>query len=60
MQTPQLRELLWRVLSRFGGCFFGVLYPVAAELKGELVAEGAVLCSQAGDFGSGGVESLAE
>jgi hypothetical protein len=48
------------VSSRFGGRVFGVLCPLEAELAGELVAEGAVLGSQAGDLGPGGVEPLAD
>jgi hypothetical protein len=38
----------------------GVLRPLEAELAGELVAEGAILGSQAGDLGPGGIEPLAE
>ena len=34
--------------------------PLEAEVAGELDAEGAVLGSQAGDLGAGGVEPLAE
>ena len=34
--------------------------PLEAEVAGELVAEGAVLGSQAGVLGAGGIESLAE
>ena len=34
--------------------------PLEAEVAGELVAEGAVLGSQAGDLGAGGIEPLAE
>jgi hypothetical protein len=37
-----------------------VLCSLEAELAGKLVAEGAVLGSQAGDLGPGGVEPLAE
>src|SRR5450755_4379462 len=37
-----------------------VLGPLEAEMAGELVAEGAVLGSQAGVLGAGGVEPLAE
>jgi hypothetical protein len=37
-----------------------LLRPLEAELAGELVAEGAVLGSQAGDLGPGGVKPLAE
>ena len=37
-----------------------VLGPLEAEVAGELVAEGAVLGSQAGVLGAGGVEPLAE
>jgi hypothetical protein len=37
------------VSSRSGGRVFGVLRPLEAELPSELVAEGAVLGSQAGD-----------
>ena len=45
---------------RLAWSVFGVLCPVEAELAGELVAEGAVLGSQAGDLGAGGIEPLAE
>ena len=34
--------------------------PLEPELAGELVAEGAVLGSQAGVLGAGGIEALAE
>jgi hypothetical protein len=37
-----------------------VLGPLEAEVAGELVAEGAVLGSQAGVLGAGGIEPLAE
>jgi hypothetical protein len=37
-----------------------VLGPLDAEMAGDLVAEGAVLGSQAGVLGAGGVEPLAE
>ena len=37
-----------------------MLCPLEAEVAGELVAEGAVLGSQAGDLGAGSVEPLAE
>ena len=37
-----------------------MLGPLEAEMAGELVAEGAVLGSQAGVLGAGGVEPLAE
>jgi hypothetical protein len=37
-----------------------VLGPLEAEMAGELVAEGAVLGSQAGVLDAGGVEPLAE
>jgi hypothetical protein len=37
-----------------------VLGPLEAEMASELVAEGAVLDSQAGVLGAGGVEPLAE
>ena len=37
-----------------------VLGPLEAEMAGELVAEGAVLGSQAGVLGAGGVEPLAQ
>ena len=37
-----------------------MLCSLEAELAGELVAEGAVLASQAGDFSAGGLEALAE
>ena len=37
-----------------------VLGPLEAEMAGELVAEGAVLGSQAGVLGAGGIEPLAE
>lgn len=46
--------------SWFGGGVLGVLRPLEAERAGEPVAEGAVLGSQAGDLGPGGVEPLAE
>ena len=38
----------------------GVLGSLEAEMAGDLLAEGAVLGSQAGDLGAGGVEPLAE
>ena len=37
-----------------------MLGPLEAEMAGELVAEGAVLGSQAGVLGAGGIEALAE
>ena len=37
-----------------------MLGPLEAEVAGELVAEGAVLGSQAGVLGAGGFEPLAE
>ena len=37
-----------------------MLGSLEAEMAGELVAEGAVLCSQAGDLSAGGIEPLAE
>jgi hypothetical protein len=43
-----------------GGSFAGVLGALEAELASDLVLQGAVLGSQAGDLGSGGVESLAK
>lgn len=46
--------------SRSGARVWGLLRPLEAELAGELVAEGAVLGSQAGDLGPGGVKPLAE
>jgi hypothetical protein len=49
-----------RVSLRLGGRFVDRLHPVEAELTGKLVPEGAVLGSQAGDLGAGGVEPLAE
>ena len=48
------------VSLRLGGRFAGRLHSVEAELTGELVPEGAVLGSQAGDLGAGGIEPLAE
>jgi hypothetical protein len=36
-----------------------VLGSLEAEMAGELLAEGVVLGSQAGDLGAGGIESLA-
>jgi hypothetical protein len=48
------------VSLRLGGRFADGLHSVEAELTGELVPEGAVLGSQAGDFGAGGVGPLAE
>src|SRR6266704_698242 len=44
----------------FAWSVFCVLCSLAAELAGELVAERAVLGSQAGDFSAGGIEPLAE
>jgi hypothetical protein len=37
-----------------------VLAPLEAEVAGELLSQGAVLGSQAGDLGAGGIEPLAE
>ena len=37
-----------------------MLCPLEAEVAGELVPEGAVLGSQAGNLGAGGIEPLAE
>ena len=48
------------VSRRFAWSVFGVLCSVEAELAGELVVEGAVLGSQAGDLSAGGIEPLAE
>ena len=48
------------VSLRLGGRFAGWLGSVEAELTGELVPEEAVLGSQAGDLGAGGIEALAE
>ena len=48
------------VIGGSPGVSLGVLCPLEAELAGELVAEGAVLGSQAGDLGAGGIEPLAE
>jgi hypothetical protein len=48
------------VSRRFAWSVFGVLCSLEAELAGELVAEGAVLASQAGDLTAGGIEPLAE
>ena len=45
---------------RFAWSVFGVLCSLEAELAGELVGEGAVLGSQAGVLGAGGIEPLAE
>ena len=60
MFTPQFGEWSLPVSLRLGGRFAGRLHPVEAELTGELVPEGAVLGSQAGDLGAGGIEPLAE
>src|SRR5277367_1832958 len=60
MSTPRSREWPVRVSLRLGGRFAGRLHSVEAELTGELVPEGAVLGSQAGDLGAGGIEPLAE
>jgi hypothetical protein len=60
MSPPQLREGLRSVSSWPCGRVFCVLRPLQAELSGELVAEGAVLGSQAVDLVSGGIESLAK
>jgi hypothetical protein len=46
---------LWLV-----GWVRAVLGSLEAELAGDLVPEGAVLGSQAGDLSAGGIESLAE
>lgn len=46
--------------SRLGWHGLAVLGPLEAEMAGELVAEGTVLCSQAGDLSAGGIEPLAE
>ena len=45
---------------QFAWSVFGVLCSLEAEMAGELVAEGAVLGSQAGVLGAGGLEPLAE
>ena len=60
MSTPRFREWPVPVSLRLGGRFAGWLRSVEAELTGELVPEGAVLGSQAGDLGAGGIEPLAE
>jgi hypothetical protein len=60
MSTPRFREWPVPVSLRLGGRFAGRLHSVEAELTGELVPEGAVLGSQAGDLGAGGIEPLAE
>lgn len=60
MSTPQFREWSLPVSLRLGGRFVDRLHPVEAELTGELVPEGAVFGSQAGDLGAGGIEPLAE
>ena len=46
--------------SRVGWGVLVVLGALEAEMAGELVAEGAVLGSQAGVLGAGGVEPVAE
>jgi len=46
--------------SRLGWRVLAVLGPLEAEMAGELIAEDAVLGSQAGDLSAGGVEPLAE
>jgi hypothetical protein len=46
--------------SRLGWRVFGVLGPLEAEMAGDLLSEGAVLGSQAGDLSAGGIELLAE
>src|SRR5690242_8852441 len=60
MSTPQVREWPAPVSLRLGGRFAGRLGSAEAELAGELVPEGAVLGSQAGDLGACGIEPLAE
>ena len=46
--------------SRLGWGVLAVLGPLEAEMAGDLVAEGAVLGSQAGVLSAGGIEPLAE
>ena len=46
--------------SWLGGRVGAVLGSLEAELAGDLVSEGVVLGSQAGDLSAGGIESLAE
>jgi hypothetical protein len=48
------------VSQRFAWSVFSVLCSLEAEMAGELVAEGAVLGSQAGVLSAGGIEALAE
>jgi hypothetical protein len=60
MSAPQFRWWPVLVSLRLGGCFTDRLHSVEAELTGELVPEGAVLGSQPGDLGAGGIEPLAK
>jgi hypothetical protein len=48
------------VSQRFAWSVYSVLCSLEAEMAGELVAEGAVLGSQAGVLSAGGIEALAE